>query len=393
MNRNDFPAYPAEGSYLDSATINLLSKKTIDAMSTFDMTLGSTPRKVLYERSRKTTEIYLDVKEKLVAKFGTKSHNYAFTPSLDYSWNQIFRSIIDLHDTRKTKLKVITTYFEHNSLLVPLQYLSTIGKINLQILSDFQISDSLTDLIDSNTVIALNHISPILGKYRDLQKVSDLVKSHGALLIVDYSRSAGQTIIDITQSDIAIIDPSTDLLSPQGVSIIYMNDEVISSYQNALPGSGSIKYVSSKSVEQLGTIERFEVGNVNMRALNGLKQSLTDLKSIESQINNEREKLQTYLRNKIDELEFVKIVKHNDDLGTQDGNIITLSMSKSPIHDTVLLLEEIGKVEVRSGRLCAHMGLEFLNLDDVIQISTHIYNDKSDVDRLIDALQEVNNIF
>lgn len=393
MNRNDFPAYPINGSYFDSATINLLNKKTIDAMSNFDRTLGSTPRKVLYERSRKSTEIYLDVKEKLVTKFGAKTHNYAFTPSLDYSWNQLLRSIIDFHEINKTKLKVITTYFEHNSLLVPLQYLSTIGKIDLHIVSTLHITDSLAEIVDNNTIITLNHISPILGQYRDLRKVSEFVKSKGGSLIVDYSRSAAQTNFDITLSDIAIIDPSMDLLAPQGASIIYMNNEMLSNYQNALPGSGSIKIVSSKGVEQLTTIERFEVGNVNMRALSGLNQSLEDMKSVETQLNSEREKLQMYLRNRFEDLEFVKLVKHDDGLGTQNGNIITISMGDNPIHDTVLLLEEIGKVEVRSGRLCAHMGLEYFNFDDVIQISTHIYNDNSDVDRLINTLKEVRNIF
>ncbi|MFV2014219.1 MAG: hypothetical protein ACC656_02225, partial [Candidatus Heimdallarchaeota archaeon] len=95
MKRIDFPAYPTDGSYLDSATVNLLHKNTINAMTKFDNNVGSTPRKVLYGRSRKATEIYLDAKDKIVAKFGKKSHNYAFTPSLDYSWNQIIRSIVD----------------------------------------------------------------------------------------------------------------------------------------------------------------------------------------------------------------------------------------------------------------------------------------------------------
>ncbi|MHA2031223.1 MAG: hypothetical protein ACW99Q_17725 [Candidatus Kariarchaeaceae archaeon] len=97
MNRKDFPAYPVDGSYLDSATLNLLPRKSIESMTSFDMNLGSTPRKVLYGRSRKTTEIYLDAKEKIVTKFGSNTHNFAFTPSLDYCWNQIIRSIIDFH--------------------------------------------------------------------------------------------------------------------------------------------------------------------------------------------------------------------------------------------------------------------------------------------------------
>ncbi|MHA2099958.1 MAG: aminotransferase class V-fold PLP-dependent enzyme, partial [Candidatus Kariarchaeaceae archaeon] len=346
MNRKDFPAYPVDGSYLDSATLNLLPRKSIESMTSFDMNLGSTPRKVLYGRSRKTTEIYLDAKEKIVTKFGSNTHNFAFTPSLDYCWNQIIRSIIDFHDIRNTKIKVITTYFEHNSLLAPLQYLSTTGKIELLLFSEFEKNGSMVEQIDTNTIVALNHISPILGKYRDIRSISAIVRSQGGLLIIDYSRSAGQTEIDIAISDIAIIDPSMDLLSPQGATILYMNDKVLSKFQNALLGSGSIKYVSSKQIEQLSTIDRFETGNVNMRAISGLHQSLTDIIPISQSLINAREKLHTYIRKIIDDEEIVNCVNYDDGLGATNGNILTISMENMPIHDTVLMLEEIGKIEV-----------------------------------------------
>jgi selenocysteine lyase/cysteine desulfurase len=378
---------------LDSATLNLLPKNVIEAQSSFYNLFGSTPRKIFYARSRKTTELYLNTKESLSKKFGKKSENYAFTPNVDYSWNQILRSLCDYNDDNGTKLNVISSHFEHNSLLSPLQQLHKRGLLKLRLISEFELNDSFESVITENSLIALNHISPILGKYRDLTKLSELTKSRGSLLAVDYSRSAGQSPIDLDICDIAIIDPSTDHLSPQGLAISYLTNELIQKLENPFPGSGSIKYVTSETIEQLNSIEKFEVGNVNMSGVNGMFSSLEYMSQIVSQTYSDRQKIQSYLRKRLSELEYVSIISYDDFLGKENGNVLSCILDGFSAHDTVLMLEEIGNVEVRSGRLCSHTGLDFLKLDDVIQISTHVYNDTNDIDRLISALEEISKVF
>ena len=302
--------------------------------------------------------------------------------------------MIDYYNENGNRLKIVASIYDHHSLLAPLQYLESMGKIDVNLITEFNLEDNLLDLINQNTIVAINHVSPILGKYRDIQSLAKTVHSQGGYLAVDFSRSSAQFDVDLKNTDISIIDCSQDLLAPQGIGILFLQNELITSLKNAFPGSGGIKSVSKFEINQLNSIEKFEVGNVNMGGVSALNESMSYLDKIgQANIISQRESLRNYIDKGFEEIEFLNPIDFDDKISQSSSNIFTFTIENTTAHDVILLLEEIGKIEVRSGRLCAHPGLDDLNQEDVIQISTHIYNSLEDIDRLFDTIKEIKTIF
>ena len=128
----DFPGYPTTGAYLDSATLNLQPKTAIDAQSDYIRDVGTTVRMGLHKRSRKSESAYLKSKDTISIFLGGSAENYAWIPNADYGWNLILNLYREKWVGRK--LKVITSIFEHHSLLAPLVHLQNVGAVEIQFL-------------------------------------------------------------------------------------------------------------------------------------------------------------------------------------------------------------------------------------------------------------------
>lgn len=391
--RKDFPAYPTQGIYLDSATINLQPQSVIDAQTWYNANLGSTLRKSLYKRSRKSTEIYLDTKERLALQYGGLAESYVFFPNLDYTWNVVIMSIIQYHKRLKLEPPTfLTSIFEEHSLLAPLIQFAKSELISLRFIEkedSKNFYENLEEIAQNGEYIAISHLSPLNGTYRKLDEISKLAKEYECKLFVDLSRSAGQNPIRIPQCDIdvAIIDPSLDLLGPQGICVAYLSDYFFN-IESPLSGTNSVKEVKVDDVMQLSSYERFEIGNLNLPALNGLKVTFDYYKQLTSNwVAAQRESLQNHLRELLADIETITPIAPNSDFELP-GSVISVRMKGVSSHDIILLLEEAFSIELRSGTLCSHPGLKYLLLDDVLTISTHVYNSIDEIDTLFESLEQ-----
>ncbi|MHA2248876.1 MAG: aminotransferase class V-fold PLP-dependent enzyme [Candidatus Kariarchaeaceae archaeon] len=391
---DDFPAYPKRGAYLDSATMGLQPRSSIEAQNEFIQNTNNTVRKGLHKRSRKTADMYAHSKEMFSKYFGGSQENYAWIPNADYGWNIALHSILE--KSEKQKPTFITSVYDHHAQLAPLIHLKKMDRINLQYLGleeEYNLEESIDNLAQEDSIIALGHISPLFGLYRDIDSIVKCGKRCGSTTIIDFSRSAGQYEVNLDQNDIAILDASLDLLGPQGAGLLYIHQDVLPSLQNPLPGSGGVRFVIPDDYGQMRNIERFETGNPNITGLIGLAESLSYLKNIgKHEISLHRMELQNYLIKRIGELSSVNIVDPLMDSKMGNPNrssILCFNVGDLSSHDVALLLDETLDVEVRSGMICTHPGLFSMGLEEVVQVSTHIYNTKQDIDLLIEGLEQV----
>jgi cysteine desulfurase/selenocysteine lyase len=396
--KNDFPGYPTTGVYLDSSTLNLQPNTAIDAQSDYIRDVATTVRKGLHKRSRKSENVYLKSKGTISSFLGGSTENYAWIPNADYGWNLI----LNLYREKwiGKKIKVITSIFEHHSLLAPLVHLQNIGAIEIQYLrteDEYNLENCITLTANEDTIIALGHVSPLVGLYRDITGITKCAKSMGATTIIDFSRSAGQQLPDLANVDSGIFDGSTDLLGPQATGLLYMSDQLLETDLNPFPGSGGVRYVTTEKLGQIRGIERFETGNPNMAGLIGLATGITYLSQIgRKKITQHRIAIQNYLISCLNELDDISIIDPLMD--TKMGNlnrasIVCFNLGEISSHDIALLLDESSNIAVRSGLLCTHPGMTEMALEGVVQVSTHIYNSKQDIDQLLDGLKTVQSVF
>ena len=268
----DFPAFPKNGVYLDSATIGLRPQLSIDAQHRFIEEIGSTIRLSIHSKSRKALDEYLETKSQIASLFNCDKEKIAFQINADLAWNLILMSLVETD-----KVVIFASIFDPHSIIAPLIILDGKGKIELKFLyskTNLDLANELGSKVQQNSILVISSVSPLIAQTRDIAKLSTICRQSTSQIFVDYSRSAGQNLPDfkIDKPDISIIDSSIDLLGPEASTIMYI--QKLEDLEFNFPGSGLISHIAEDEVGLNSTIEVFEVGSPNVAGIIGLKASL-----------------------------------------------------------------------------------------------------------------------
>jgi selenocysteine lyase/cysteine desulfurase len=146
--------------------------------------------------------------------------------------------------------------------------------------------DELEKLVDDRTaVISISHVEYGTGQRFDLPWLSELAHSHGALLIVDATQSAGLMPIDARQDgmDALVAGGYKGLLGPFGVAIFYLKRELVEKLEPPLVGWRSAPDPYGLNVTELtfaGDARKFEYSTMNYASPVGLAESMRYLRNI-----------------------------------------------------------------------------------------------------------------
>ena len=168
---------------------------------------------------------------------------------------------------------VITTALEHNSVLRPLYRLEDEGAISLSVVpADRQGRpdyEAFSRLVRPETrAIVCTHASNLTGNVMDLERVGAIAKSHGLLLVVDASQTAGAYPIDMERMNISVLcfTGHKGLMGPQGTGGMCLARDVrIRPFK--VGGSGVQSYSRAHPAEMP---TRLEAGTLNGHGIAGL---------------------------------------------------------------------------------------------------------------------------
>jgi len=252
--------------YFDSASTSLHKPDIVIQTVAKAMTeLGNSGRGGHAPAMSATRTIY-NARERLATFFGTQANQVAFTHNATIALNIAIFSSLTTND------HAITTVLEHNSVLRPLYHLQSHG-LSLDFVglaTDGDIDyDALEKLLKKNTkCIVITHCSNVTGQLIDLERVAQICKKKGLVLIVDAAQSAGLFEVDVKKLGDAIVcfTGHKGLLGPQGTGGLVKNG-----YSPITPtffggtGSDSFSHYNSGIFP-----ESFEPGTANAHGVAGL---------------------------------------------------------------------------------------------------------------------------
>jgi cysteine desulfurase family protein len=128
---------------------------------------------------------------------------------------------------------VVTTDMEHNSVSRPLRALEKGGVITLSRIASTEgyveperIKAALTP---STSLVVMTHASNVLGTVQPVEQVAPLVRSAGALFLVDAAQSAGVVPIDLraTPIDLLAFPGHKALYGPSGIGTLYVGPRAL----------------------------------------------------------------------------------------------------------------------------------------------------------------------
>lgn len=387
--REDFPILK-DIIYLDSAATSLTPEPVLRATLDYYCQYRANVGRGVYRLAQIADQRYRDAHKKVAEFIGAREGATVFTKNTTESINTVASGI----DWKKGD-RIVTTLLEHHSNLLPWMRLKKRG-VMLSVVkpgkdgyldpSDFERS------IDEKTkLVAVSHLSNVLGTIAPLFEISRICKERNAALLVDAAQSVPHMPVDVTSLGCDFLCFSGHkMLGPTGTGILWIGNE--DGLEPLMAGGGMVEDVSLEGYERKKGYEGFEAGTPNISGGIGLGAAVDYLKrtGIEEIALYEKE-LTVKLLDGLQEIKGVEIYGPKD---TKDrGGVISFNVSGLLPHEVALMLDQASNIAVRSGHHCCiplmkHMGLKYGS----VRISLYLYNTESEIEKLLSTLEEITKV-
>lgn len=337
-----------------------------------------------YERSRETVRAFINAektRECLFVRGATEGINL-----VAQAWG---RSAIGADD------EIILSELEHHSNIVPWQMLAeekgAVIKV-IPVLDDGSVDmDAYRTLLSDRTkLVAVAHISNSIGTHLPVKQIIELAHDAGAKVLIDGCQAAPHTAIDVRDLDADFYAFSAHkVYGPTGIGVVYGKEALLDAMPPWQGGGDMISTVTFAKTTYNDLPHKFEAGTPNISGGVAFHHALEYVTRIGlDRIAAHEADLLAYATNRLREHNSVRLI------GTAEGKgaIISFVMEHAHPHDIGTILDRQG-IAVRAGHHCAQPIMERFGVPGTVRASFGMYNDRSDVDRLVEGLKKVVDIF
>ena len=398
--REEFPILSREVHgkpliYLDNGASAQKPQCVIDAINLTYSNEYSNVHRGLHFLSNLATEKYESVREKIRSFLGAEFQDEILLNSgttegintISYGWAA---------PRLKAGDEIILSVMEHHANIVPWHFLRERQGVVLKWAEPNKAGelnpDDILNLITPKTkLIAITHMSNVLGTVVDVKKICEAVKNDDIAVLVDGSQSAVHLPIDVKDlgCDFFAIT-GHKLYGPSGSGAIYIKRERLNEMQPFMGGGDMIKEVQKDFVSYNVSPHKFEAGTPSIVEAIGLGVAIDYLTSIGMQnIYAHEVNLKNYAEEKLNKLEWLDIQGN----AQNKGAIFSFTMDvNAHAHDISTIVDRRG-IAVRAGHHCAQPLMNFLGVSATCRASFGMYNTKNEIDELTSALEFANELF
>lgn len=307
-------------------------------------------------------------------------YEVAFTNNATVSLNEVLKGLIHAGD------HVLTTSWEHNSVLRPLYQLEEQGA-SFDVVSSEAVTGRLnyqefTEKVRPETkAVVCNHASNVTGNLLDLEWVKNFCAEQELYLIIDASQTAGVIPIDLSDGKIAALcfTGHKSLYGPQGTGGVCLLKDL--PVEPVITGGDGMQSFSKVQPKNLPTL--LEAGTLNIPGIAGLSASIQWLMEKEP-----AEKLGTYFYQELQKIVDVTIY---GDFTNPRVDVFSINIKDAESAIVSDLLWEEYQVATRPGYHCAPLMHEALGTADrgTVRLSFSSFTTKAEVDTVLAALQNL----
>ena len=398
LNTNDikkeFPIYQQRNGlvYLDSASTTQKPQCVIDSVSSFYSTYKANVHRALYEIGEKATNEFESVRLKIKKFLNVPdSHEVIFTRSSTESINLVAYSWGTSNLNKDNG--VLVTEMEHHSNLVPWQIVSERTSSQLKYLSlekngMLDLSSIEMDLNDIG-LLAMVHQSNVFGTINPVSKIVELAKSKGVLTLVDGAQAVPHFAVDISKIDCDFyVFSGHKMVGPTGVGVLIGRKTILEKMDPFLGGGEMINSVTMNKSTWNEIPWKFEAGTPNIAQVIGLGRAIEFIEDIG--IKNIQQHEDQLLKYGIEELSKIDGMELYGSPSSR-GAVIPFNIKDIHSHDLAKFLDT-DKICIRAGHHCAQPIMNVLGISASARASFYLYNDASDIDKLVKSIVKTAKI-
>ena len=400
--RKDFPILDREVHgvplvYLDNAATSQKPRAVIQALSDYYERYNANVHRGAHTLAIEATDAYEEARAK-VARFinAPSPENIVFVRNTTEAINLVAHTWAVANVGAGDR--IVVTEMEHHSNLVPWQHVARVGGAELKLMamtSGYELDTSDLDelLTPATKLVALTHMSNVLGTITPVAEVVAAAHRVGALALIDAAQSVPHMPVDVQALDCDFMAFSGHkMLGPTGIGVLYAKADVLEEMDPFLRGGEMVLEVTYEDATWNQVPLKFEAGTPNIGDAIALGAAVDYLSALGMDDVREHEvALTRYAMERFAELEEVQTFGPSD-LSVR-GGVVSFYMSEIHPHDIGQVLDQVG-VAIRAGHHCAMpLVRSRLNVPATARASFYLYNTEAEVDALIDGLNQVLRYF
>lgn len=397
--RKDFPileqqVYGKPLVYLDNAATTQKPQVVIDALVQYYTRQNSNIHRGVHYLSQQATLAYEETREH-VRRFINAPHNHEiiFTRGTTDAINLVAHAY-------GTKFigpgdEVIVTAMEHHSNIVPWQIIckqqgASIKVIPMNESGELDLEAYAALLGPKTRMVALAQVSNALGTINPLKEIIQMAHQNNTPVLVDGAQGIAHLETDVQDLDCDFYCFSGHkMYAPMGIGVLYGKTQWLEAMPPYQGGGEMIKTVTFEETTYNELPFKFEPGTPNVAEVYGLNAALSYLEKTGRQaIIGYEDELLHYATDKLAQLPGIRFI------GTAGKKTGLISFLMDGIHpyDAGTIVDKLG-IAIRTGHHCAQPVMDFYRIPGTMRASFGLYNTFQDVDRLVQALKTVREMF
>ena len=397
--RNDFPILNQKINskslvYLDNAATSQKPQAMIDKLVEYYSEYNSNVHRGIHSLSEKATIEFEKVRDKVANFINSKREEIVFTAGTTDSINMLANMLEPMLETGD---EIILTPYEHHANLVPWQELARRKGLKLKFLElddnfFLDIEDLKSKLNKETKIVAISHISNVLGSINNVKEISRLIQENRSTLIVDCAQSMPHIKVDVRDLDADFITFSPHkMCGPTGLGILYGKLDYLKRLNPSKFGGSMISDVELYKSTYSDIPQRFETGTPNIADIIAFGSSIDYINSVGIYDIEKYDKILTeHFLSRCEEIKDFKLIGSLN----PDKRISVFSFTLGKVHPTDLAhLLDLRGIAIRTGHHCAIPLNKKFGLSSTARASFYFYNTIEEVDYLIDSLKDISRKF
>ncbi len=383
--------------YLDSANTSQKPQVVIDAMADYYETTNANVHRGSYELAVRATDALEGARAKIASFINAPSvAEVVFTKNATESMNLLARSWAETNLNAGDA--VVISEMEHHANIVPWHILRAQKDIELRWIpvdesGHLDLSD-IDRLLDGAKLLSVTAMSNVLGTLNPIAQLSERAHAAGALMAVDASQYVPHVPTDVQAlgADFLVFT-GHKMLAPMGIGVLWAKAELLDAMPPFLGGGEMILNVTKDGFTTNEIPWKFEAGTPMVAEAVGLGRAVDYLSDLGMDNVRQHEiELTAYALRTLTERHGDKITVHGPTEPAERGGVMSFIYGDVHPHDVAQVLDQSG-IAVRAGHHCAKPLMDVLGTNATSRASLYVYNDRSDLDKLADALSAVDDIF
>jgi cysteine desulfurase/selenocysteine lyase len=397
--REDFPilamqVYGKPLIYLDNAASAQKPRAVLDRLEHAYTAEYANVHRGLHYLANAATESYEDARTKVAAFLNApRREEIVFTRNATEAINLVAytfgRERIQAGD------EIVLSIMEHHSNIVPWHFLrerqgAVIKWAPVDDDGNFLIDEFEKLLTPRTKMVAITHMSNLLGSVVPVKQVVALAHARGIPVLVDGSQAAVHLDVDVADIDCDFyVFTGHKLYGPTGIGVLYGKHQHLLAMPPFNGGGEMIRDVFEDRVTYGEPPHKFEAGTPPIVQAIGLGAAIDYVGSIgKARIHAHEAELSKYAHQRLREINSLRIFG----AARAKGAIVSFEMKGAHPHDVATIIDRSG-VAVRAGTHCAMPLLARFGVSATCRASFAMYNTKSEIDRLAEALIKAQDFF